>query len=100
MNTLETQQLIIILSMLTVNMIKTIGMYYVKRRQDGLSGETARGFDYSYVVSALLGVFMAYVAFGNTGAINTSSFIDTFMQAGYYSLTSTFLFDFSGRLSK
>jgi len=100
MNTLETQQLIIILSMLTVNMLKTIGMYYVKRRQDKLSGEQARGFDYSYVVSALLGVFVAYVAFGNTGAINTSSFIDTFMQAGYYSLTSTFLFDFSGRLSK
>lgn len=100
MNALETQQLTIILSMLTVNILKTIGMYFVKRRKDSLNKSPVRWFDYSYVVSALLGVFAAYVAFGNTGAINTSSLVDTFMQAGYYSLTATFLFDFTGRMQK
>lgn len=99
-NTLENQQVIIISSMLIVNMLKTVGMFYAKRMKDAAQGLPTRGFDPRYITSALLGVYGAYALFGNSGAINTSSVIDTFMQAGYYAFTTNLVIDFAGGSSK
>ena len=89
----EIYQLVVIMSMLFVIGLKTIGMYYVKKSQDATIV-----FNYGYIISAMLGVFVGYVAFLPM-MMYDGTYIDIFMQAGFYALGANLMVDLAGKAS-
>lgn len=87
----ETYQMFVIVSMLIVNMLKVAGMYYYTKTMT-----PDAKFNTFYVISAVLGVFLGYVAYTNFITYE-GTYIDTFMLAGAFSLGSNLLFDFTGK---
>lgn len=73
--------------MLVVNLMKTYGMYLVKRAK-----EPGIEFNYYYLLTAILGVFVGFqlylpkIWYGG-------SIVETFMMAGYYALGANLMFD-------
>lgn len=87
----ETYQLVIIMSMLFVNTLKTFGMYKIKKAQD-----PTITFNYAYVISAILGVFVGYVAFLPLMTENVT-YIELFMQSGFYAIGANLIVDLAGK---
>lgn len=83
-------QMVVLLSMLFVSMLKTIGIYFVVR-------EKGEKFAPKYILSAILGIFVGYMAFMPT-ATYSGTLIDIFMQAGYYALGANLMFDLAGKV--
>ncbi len=94
MQTAEIYQTFVILSMLTVNMLKTFGMYLMMKRTD-----PELKFNPAYIVSGLLGVFMGYAAFVPQMTYE-GTYINIFMQAGFYALGANLMFDFAGKIKE
>ena len=94
MTTIEWYQTFVIISMITVSMLKLLGMYYIMKRQD----ETLK-FNNAYLVSAILGVFMGYAAFIPQMTYE-GTYINIFMQAGFYALGANLMFDFAGKVKE
>lgn len=94
MQTVELYQTFVILSMLTVNMLKTFGMYWMMKRK-----EPELKFNPAYIVSALLGIFMGYAAFVPLMTYE-GTYINIFMQAGFYALGANLMFDFAGKIKE
>lgn len=90
----EQFQITVILSMIFVNALKTIGMYYMARRKD-----PQLKFDPSYAVSALLGIFMGYMAFLPSMTYE-GTYLNIFMISGYYALGANLMFDFVGKVKE
>lgn len=90
----EQFQITVILSMIFVNMLKTIGMYYLAKRK-----EPQLKFDPSYAVSALLGIFMGYMAFLPSMTYE-GTYLNIFMTSGYYALGANLMFDFAGKVKE
>ncbi len=90
----EQFQIVVILSMILINMLKTVGMYYMMKRK-----EPTLKFDPSYAVSALLGIFMGYMAFLPSMTYE-GTYLNIFMTSGYYALGANFMFDFVGKVKE
>ncbi len=88
----ETYQIFVIMSMLIVNILKVVGMYYYTKQTT-----PDVKFNQFYIVSAVLGIFLGYTIFIKTISYE-GTYIDTFMLAGAYALGSNLLFDFAGKL--
>jgi hypothetical protein len=87
----EIYQLIVIISMILVIGLKTYGMYQIKKSQD-----PTIVFNYGYVISAVLGVFVGYTTF-MPNMMYTGTYIDIFMQAGFYAIGANLLVDMAGK---
>lgn len=94
MTTQETYQIFVILSMLTVNLLKTFGTYWMMRISD-----PEVKFNPAYLISAFLGIFMGYVAFLPQMSYE-GTYINIFMQAGFYALGANLMFDFMGKVKE
>ncbi len=94
MSTQETYQTFVILSMLTVNLLKTFGMFWMMKRK-----EPETTFNPAYLVSALLGVFMGYAAFIPQMTYE-GTYINIFMQSGFYAIGANLMFDFAGKVKE
>lgn len=94
MQTVELYQTFVILSMLFVNLLKTFGMFWMMKRK-----EQETKFNPAYLVSALLGVFMGYVAFIPQMTYE-GTYINIFMQAGFYAIGANLMFDFAGKIKE
>lgn len=90
---LEIFQLIVIASMLFVNSLKVFGTFIAMRYNHP---ETM--FNPAFAVSGLLGVFIGYVAFMGSNPVMDATYVDIFMQAGFYALSANLLFDFAGKV--
>lgn len=94
MESKETYQIFVILSMLVVNMLKVIGSYYYTKQYT-----PEIKFNNFYVISAILGIFVGYALFTKSITYE-GTYIDTFMLAGAFALGSNLLFDFAGKLKE
>ena len=90
----EWYQTFVIVSMIFVSMLKLLGMYWMMKKQD-----PELKFNYAYAVSALLGVFVGYMAFVPTMNFE-GTYINIFMQAGFYALGANLMFDFAGKVKE
>jgi hypothetical protein len=88
----ETYQLIVIISMLFINMLKTFGMYYVTKQ-----AIPDTKFNSFYIISAVLGVFIGY-SFFLPDMTYSGTYIDTFMNSGKYAIGANLLVDLTGKL--
>ena len=90
---LEIFQLIVIASMLFVNSLKVFGTYFaVKFVIPDLK------FNPAFVVAGLLGVFVGYVAYMGSSPVMDATYVDIFMQAGFYALGANLMIDFAGKV--
>ena len=94
MTTQETYQIFVILSMLTVNLLKTFGTYWMMK----INNPDIK-FNPAYLISAFLGIFMGYVAFLPQMSYE-GTYINIFMQAGFYALGANLMFDFMGKVKE
>lgn len=94
MQDIETYQMFVIASMLTVNMLKVIGMYYYTK-----TTTPDVKFNMFYIISAILGVFVGYPIFIKTITFD-GTYIDTFMFAGAYAFAANLIIDFAGKLKE
>lgn len=94
MQTVELYQIFVIISMLTVNLLKTFGMFWMMKRK-----EQETKFNPAYLVSALLGVFMGYAVFIPQMTYE-GTYIAIFMQAGFYAIGANLMFDFAGKIKE
>ena len=94
MQTVELYQTFVILSMLTVNLLKTFGMFWMMRRTD-----PTLKFNPAYLVSAMLGIFMGYAAFIPQMTYE-GTYINIFMLSGFYALSANLMFDFAGKVKE
>lgn len=90
---LEIFQLVVIAAMLSVIALKVFGTYLMLRYSD----KTIK-FNPAFVVSGILGVFVGYVAFMGTSPNMDCTYIDLFMQAGFYAIGANLMFDFAGKV--
>lgn len=90
---LEIFQIIVIVAMLSVIALKVFGTYLMLRYSD----KTIK-FNPAFVVSGLLGVFIGYVAYMGSNPVMDATYIDIFMQAGFYALSANLMFDFAGKV--
>lgn len=90
----ETYQIFVILSMLIVNILKVVGMYYYTKQ----STPDVK-FNMFYLISAILGIFMGYAAYTKYITYE-GTYIDIFMLAGFFALSSNLIFDFAGKLKE
>jgi magnesium-transporting ATPase (P-type) len=90
---LEIFQLIVITSMLFVNSLKVFGTFLAVRFTNP---ETK--FNPAFAVASLLGVFVGYAAFMSTNPAMDATYVDIFMQAGFYALGANLMFDFAGKV--
>ena len=92
MATKEIYELTVIISMITVNLLKVYGTYLIVKTPD-------TKFNSAYIVSGVLGVFIGYSIF--IPAVDYSgTLIDIFMEAGKASLLGTFAFDFYAKVKE
>ena len=89
-----TYQMFVILSMITVNMLKTFGIYFMMKQTD-----SELRMNPAYIVSAVLGVFVGYGLFLPIMAYE-GTYINIFMTAGTYALGANLLFDFAGKMKE
>lgn len=89
----EKFEIIVIVSMLAVNLLKVYGTFLALRM-----GNPAIKFNPGYLVSAVLGVFVGYVAFMQTDPVMETTYISLFMHAGFYALGANLMVDFTGKL--
>jgi len=93
MEQLEIFQIIVIASMLFVNGLKVFGTYFaIKFVMPDLK------FNPAFAVAGLLGVYVGYVAYMSTNPVMDATYVDIFMQAGFYALSADLLFDFAGKM--
>lgn len=90
---LEIFQLIVIISMLAVNTLKVFGTFIAVKYND-----PSTRFNPSFVVSGLLGVFVGYVAYMGSNPTMDATYVDIFMQAGFYAIGANLMFDFAGKV--
>lgn len=88
----ETYQMFVIASMLIANMLKVIGMYYYTKQ---FTPDVK--FNTFYIISAVLGIFLGYAIYTKT-ILYEGTYIDTFMLAGFFAVSSNLIFDFAGKL--
>ena len=90
---LELFQIIVIAAMLAVTVLKVFGTYLaIKYNTPTLV------FNPAFIVSGLLGVFVGYVAYMGSSPAMDATYIDIFMQAGFYALSANLMFDFAGKV--
>ena len=90
---LEIFQIIVIAAMLSVIALKVFGTYLMLRYSD----KTIK-FNPAFIVSGILGVFVGYVAFMGSNPVMDATYVDIFMQAGFYALSANLMFDFAGKV--
>lgn len=90
---LELFQIMVILSMLFVNSLKVFGTFLAVRYSN-----PGTKFNPSFAVAGLLGVFVGYVAYMGSHPVMDATYVDIFMQAGFYALGANLLFDFVGKV--
>lgn len=90
---LELFQIIVIGSMLVVNALKVFGTFIaVKYNNPDIR------FNPAFAVSGVLGVFVGYVAYMGSSPIMDATYVDIFMQAGFYAMSANLMFDFAGKV--
>ena len=90
---LEIFQIIVIISMLFVNSLKVFGTFIAVRFSN-----PGTKFNPAFAVSGLLGVFVGYVAYMGSNPVMDATYVDIFMQAGFYALGANLMFDFAGKV--
>lgn len=90
---LEIFQLIVIASMLFVNSLKVFGTFLAVR----YTNHDIK-FNPAFAVNGLLGIFVGYVAFMGSSPVMDATYVDIFMQAGFYALGANLMFDFAGKV--
>lgn len=92
---LELFQIIVIAAMLTVIALKVFGTYLMLRYSD----PTIK-FNPAFAISGVLGVFVGYVAYMGSNPVMDATYVDIFMQAGFYALSANLMFDFAGKVKR
>jgi drug/metabolite transporter (DMT)-like permease len=93
MEHMELFQIIVIAAMLAVIALKVFGTYLMLRYSD----PTIK-FNPAFVVSGVLGVFVGYVAYMGSSPVMDATYVDIFMNAGFYALSANLMFDFAGKV--
>lgn len=92
---IEIFQIIVIAAMLAVIALKVFGTYLMLRYSD----PTIK-FNPAFAISGVLGVFVGYVAYMGSNPVMDATYVDIFMQAGFYALSANLMFDFAGKVKR